>query len=139
MNEPQINTPTPDSPVQDEQALLVASLRRQITFLLLALIVVSGTLTTYLFYQARILGRDVTTYEPQARLIVQNYNRTQPHIQQFVQALVGYGKKHPDFQPILKKYGIPLTLPAATNSAPGAAVAKPIVPQPKTIVPQPKK
>jgi hypothetical protein len=41
-----------------------------------------------------------------------------PAIQKFVQELVAYGQLHPDFQPILKKYGIPLTQPPATNSAP---------------------
>ena len=106
------------APVPDEQASLVACLQRQITLLLLALIIVSGTLTTYLFYQARTLGRDLTVLEPQARLVVENYNNNLPHVQKFIQELVTYGQRHPDFQPILKKYGIPLTLPASTNSAP---------------------
>jgi len=112
MNEPQTNSPAPD-----EQVDLVASLRRQVTLLFLALIVISGTLTTYLFYQARTMGRDLEVLEPQARVIVDNYNKNLPHIQKFVQELVTYGQKHPDFQPLLKKYGIPLTLPSATNSA----------------------
>ena len=111
MNEPQTNAPAPD-----ELACLVASLRRQITLLLLALIVISGTLTTYLFYEARTLGHDLEVLEPQARMVIQNYNKGLPHIQKFVQELVAYGQKHPDFQPILKRYGLPLTLPAPTNS-----------------------
>jgi hypothetical protein len=113
MNEPQTTAPVPD-----EQASLVASLRCSITVLLLALIIVSGTLTIYLFYQARTFGNDLAALEPQARLVVDNYNKNLPNIQKFIQALVEYGQKHPDFQPILKKYGIPLTLPAATNSPP---------------------
>ena len=96
----------------------IASLRRQVTHLLLALIVVSGTLTTYLFYQSHTLGKDLAGLEPQAREVIQNYNQNLPNIQKFVQELVAYGQAHPDFQPILKKYGIPLTLSAATNSAP---------------------
>ena len=113
MNEPQTN-----SPVSDDLASQVASLRHQMTLLLLALIVISGTLTTYLFYQAHTLSNDVTVLEPQARMVIQNYNKNLPNIQQFVRELVTYGQKHPDFQPILKQNGIPLTLPAATNSAP---------------------
>ncbi|MGB7767983.1 MAG: hypothetical protein WBN22_03915 [Verrucomicrobiia bacterium] len=113
MNESQAN-----SPVSDDLAGQVASLRRQITLLLLALIVVSGTLTTFLFYQAHTLGRDLGNFEPQARMVVQNYNKNLPNIQKFVQELVAYGQKHPDFQPILKQNGIPLTLPATTNSVP---------------------
>ena len=113
MNEPQTNNPVPD-----DLAGQVASLRRQITHLLLVLVVISGTLTTYLFYQARTFGNDLTVLEPQAREVIQNYNKNLPNIQKFVQELVTYGQTHPDFQPILKKYGIPLTLSAVTNSAP---------------------
>jgi hypothetical protein len=114
MNETQSST----TPAPDEQANLAACLQRQITLLLLAMIIVSGTLSTYLFYQARTLNRDLTELQPQARLVVENYDNNLPHIQKFVQALIAYGQKHPDFEPILKKYGIPLTLPVSTNSVP---------------------
>jgi len=113
MNESEIN-----SPVADDLAVQVVSLRCQITLLLLALTVVSGTLTTYLFYQSRTMGKEIAAFEPQARVVVQNYQENLPQIQKFVQELVAYGKSHPDFQPILKKYGISLTLPATTNSVP---------------------
>ncbi|MGA9777760.1 MAG: hypothetical protein ACLPRE_12250 [Limisphaerales bacterium] len=113
MNEPQTNIPVPD-----DLADQVASLRRQITHLLLVLIVISGTLATYLFYQAHTFGNDLGVLEPQAREVIQNYNKNLPNIQKFVQELVTYGQTHPDFQPILKKYGIPLTVSALTNSAP---------------------
>ncbi|HUA36915.1 MAG TPA: hypothetical protein VMA35_00790 [Candidatus Sulfopaludibacter sp.] len=113
MNETQTNSPVPD-----DLSSQVASLRCQVTLLLLVLIVISGTLTTYLFYQAHSLGNDVGALEPQAREVIQNYNKNLPNIQKFVQELVTYGQAHPDFQPILKKYGIPLTLSGLTNSAP---------------------
>ena len=113
MNESETNPP-----VAADLAVQVDSLRRQITLLLLALIVISGTLTTYLFYQSRAVGSELAGLEPQAQAIIQNYNKSLPNIQKFVQELVAYGQAHPDFQPILKKYGIPLTPPAATNSAP---------------------
>ena len=113
MNEPQTNTPVPDD-LSDQ----VASLRRQITHLLLLLIVVSGTLSTFLFYQAHTFGNDLTVVEPQARVVIQNYNKNLPNLQKFVQDLVAYGQAHPDFQPILKKYGISPTPVAATHSAP---------------------
>ncbi len=125
MNEPQ-NEPQMASPVPDEQSDLVASLSRQIMFLLLALIVLSGTVTAYLFYQARVFGQQLDVLEPQARLVVENYNRSWPPIEKAIQELIVYGQKHPDFQPILKKYGIPLTVPTATNSE-----SKPTVSQPK--------
>lgn len=113
MNEPQTNSPAPE-----DLASQVASLRHQITHLLLVLIVISGTLATYLFYQAHTFGNDLAGLEPQAREVIQNYNKNLPNIQKFVQALVTYGQAHPDFQPILKKYGIPLTPAGVTNSAP---------------------
>ncbi|HLX96644.1 MAG TPA: hypothetical protein VKU37_12940 [Verrucomicrobiae bacterium] len=113
-----MNEPQTDSPAPDDLADLVASLRRQVTHLLLALIVVSGTLATYLFYQSHTIGGELTTLEPQARTIVQNYDKNLPNIQKFVQALVAYGQTHPDYQPILKQNGLPVTLSALTNSAP---------------------
>ncbi len=113
MNESEINPP-----IADDLAAQVVCLRRQITLLLLALTVVSGTLTTYLFYQSRTMGKDIAAFEPQARAVVQNYQQNLPQIQKFIQELVTYGKSHPDFQPVLKKYGISLTLPVTTNSAP---------------------
>lgn len=131
MNESDINTPVPDSPPAEDQAGLIASLRHQITFLLLALIVISGTLTLYLFYQSRVFGREIASLEPQARLVVENYNRNWPEVQKVVQELEVYGQKHPDFQPILKRFGIPLQRPAATNAAARPGMARPIAPKPK--------
>jgi hypothetical protein len=113
MNESPLNAPAPDDLTHQ-----VASLRCQINVLLLALIVVSGTLATYLFYQSHTIGRDLEVFEPQARAVVQNYDRNLPGIQKFIQDLTAYGQQHPDFQPILKKYGISPTPPAATNATP---------------------
>lgn len=118
MNETQSDTPQTNPSVPDDLASEVASLRRQISVLLLALIVVSGTVTTYLFYQSRTIGGDLAALEPQAREIIQNYDKNVPTIQKFVQELITYGQSHPDFQPILRKYGFPLTLAPATNSVP---------------------
>jgi len=113
MNESETNPP-----VADDLAVQIVCLRRQITLLLLALIIVSGTLTTFLFYQSHTMGKDLAVIEPQAQAIIQNYSKNLPGIQKFVQELVAYGQAHPDFQQILKRNGIPLTLPAATNSVP---------------------
>jgi hypothetical protein len=85
----------------------IAALRRQTFTLLLALIVVSGTLVAYLFYQSRIMSKNVEAYKPQAVLAFQSYNQNLPVIQSFVKQLVAYGQAHPDFQQqVLKKYGI---------------------------------
>ena len=113
-----MNEPSTNAPASDDLTHQMASLRCQINILLLALIVVSGTLATYLFYESHAIGRDLELLEPQARVVVQNYDKNLPGIQKFIRDLVAYGQQHPDFQPILKKYGISPTLPAATNSAP---------------------
>jgi hypothetical protein len=39
-------------------------------------------------------------------------------MENFVKQLTAYGVTHPDFQPILKKYGIVATQPAATPVVP---------------------
>lgn len=111
MNESQSNLPA-----ADEQTELIASLRRQMTILLLALIILSGTLTAYLFYQSRTMSRDLNLLEPRAKVVIDNYQQNLPRIQKFVQELQAYGQKHSDFQPLLKRYGIPLTPQGVTNS-----------------------
>jgi len=110
MNEPEISPAAPD-----ELAGQISSLQRQVTLLLLALVVVSATLTAFLFYQSRILGKDLDGTRPQATQIIQNYNKNVPQMQKLVQELTAYGQTHPDFQPILINYGI---IAAATNAAP---------------------
>jgi hypothetical protein len=113
MNEPQTGSPAPD-----DLADLVTSLRRQVTHLLLALIVISGTLATYLFYESHTMSVELDNLQPQAREIVRNYDLNLPNVQKFVHTLVAYGQTHPDYQPILKQNGLPVTLSALTNSVP---------------------
>jgi hypothetical protein len=94
----------------------IVALRHQVFTLLLALVVVSGTLTVVLYRQAKLTGRDIDTIKPQANLIIQAFKRDQQGMEAFVKQLTAYGSAHPDFQPILKKYGIvqqPATAPAA--------------------------
>jgi hypothetical protein len=110
MNEPEISPAAPD-----ELAGQISTLQRQVSVLLLVLVVVSSTLTAYLFYQSRILGKDLDSTKPQAMQIIQNYNKNVPQMQKLVEQLVAYGKAHPDFQPILINYGI---VAAGTNGAP---------------------
>ena len=81
----------------------IAALRLQVQILLAALIVVTGTLAVYLFRQASVEGKAIV----QAKQVVNTYNQNQASIAGFVQNVVAYGEKHPDFaQSVLKKYGI---------------------------------
>jgi hypothetical protein len=80
-------------------------LKRQVFTLLLALIVVSGTVTVYLYRQATITGRDINAIRPQAQQIIGTFNKDQALMISFTKQLVEYGKTHPDFLPVLRKYG----------------------------------
>jgi len=84
----------------------LSALQRQVYSLLIALVVVSGTLTTYLYRQASITGKDVEAIRPQAQQIIGVFNQNQALVMNFVNQLVAYGQTHPDFRPILLKYGV---------------------------------
>jgi hypothetical protein len=102
-----MNESEPNSNTYAELAKQIDALRGQTFSLLLALIIVSGTLTVFLYRQASLTRRDIAAVKPQATQIIQIFKQNQPLIQNFVQQLVAYGKTHPDFQQsVLKKYGI---------------------------------
>jgi hypothetical protein len=114
MNETETN-PTPQTELLDQ----VVALRQQVFTLLLALVVVSGTLTVYLYRQASTIGKDLNAVKPQATQMIEAFKREQPSMENFVKQLTAYGTTHPDFQPILKKYGIvPQAQPAPTPVSP---------------------
>jgi hypothetical protein len=99
----------------------IAALRRQVFTLLVALIVVSGTLTVYLYRQASISKKDLDVIRPQAQQIINVFNQNQTLMNNFVTQLVAYGEKHPDFVPVLRKYGI-APIPGIPAGTPASAV-----------------
>jgi hypothetical protein len=101
MNEPELNSPEPA-----DLSGQLAALQRQVFTLLVALIVVSGTLTVYLYRQASLTGTDITAIKPQAMQLIQAFKQNQPGMENFVNQLAAYGQTHPDFRPVLQKYGI---------------------------------
>jgi hypothetical protein len=105
MNEPQTSTEISDQ---------IAALRRQTFTLLLALIIVSGTLTVFLYRQASLTRRDIAAVKIQAAQVIQAFNQSRPVIQNLVQQLAAYGQTHSDFQrQVLDKYKItPQTIAA---------------------------
>ncbi|MGH7953351.1 MAG: hypothetical protein ACREFE_15765 [Limisphaerales bacterium] len=90
----------------------IAALQRQTFILLLALIVVSGTLTVYLYRQASLTRNDIKNIKPQATKLIGAYKQNLAGITNFVQQLEGFGRTHPDFLPVLKRHGI-VPVPAA--------------------------
>jgi hypothetical protein len=84
----------------------IASLKSQLFMQLVALVVVSGTLTVFLYRQASIAGKDLESVKPQAQQLINVFNQNQPAVVSFVNEVVAYGEKHPDFKPLLAKYNI---------------------------------
>ena len=100
-----------------------AALQRQVFTLLIALFVVSGTLTVFLWRQARYAQKDIEAVKGPAAQLIQAFNQEKPGMDKFVGQLVEYGRAHPDFVPILNKYRIPLTNTAAPVAPAAAAPA----------------
>ena len=103
----------------------ISALRTQVFTLLIALIVVSGTLTVFLYRQASIARKDIESVKPQAEQVIALFNQNQALMNNFFNAVVAYGKTHPEFQPILLKNGINV----AQLPSPVGAPAAPAVPK----------
>jgi hypothetical protein len=85
----------------------LSALRNQVFTLLIALIVISGTLTVYLYRQASIAGKDKLQAEQLQDMINKNEGQRQTAVGNFITQLVAYGQKNPDFaKQVLAKYGI---------------------------------
>jgi hypothetical protein len=109
------------------------SLRHLIVSVLILLIVVSGTFNIYLLRQFRYAGKDLEGFKPYAQETMMNYQKGDgPAVENFLGRIVDYGRTHPDFAPILKKYrinpgpatgGAPMALPppGSTPKASGPA------------------
>jgi len=115
MNESETN-----SSLQNDLMDQMVALRHQVFTLLLALVVVSGTLTVFLYRQASLTGRDIASIKPQATAVIDAFKHDQALMESFVKQVSAYGVTHPDFQPILKKYGL-LPPPAGTPVPPGTS------------------
>ena len=110
------------SPAQNDLMDQMVALRHQVFTLLLALVVVSGTLTVFLYAQARLIGKDVASIKPQVTQMLEAFKHDQQSMENFVKQLTAYGVTHPDFQPILKKYGL-MPPPAGSPVVPGTPAA----------------
>ena len=101
MNEPETNTPVPD-----ELAGQVASLQRQVIHAAAGAHRRQRHADGVFVLPIHTLGKDLDSIKPQATPDHPDLQTKAAAHQNFVQELVAYGQAHPDFQPILKKYGI---------------------------------
>jgi hypothetical protein len=117
------NIPASEPSINDLRAEC-ESLRNLVGSLVVLLLVVSGTLNLYLWRQYRIANGAVA----EIRQMVANYNQNSvPQINDFLQKLVEFNKKSPDFGPILAKYGVQ---PGNTNGVPLIGVSAVPAPTP---------
>jgi hypothetical protein len=104
--------------IPENQNEEIAALKNQMFILLVALIVVSGTLTAVLYRQASTATKDLAQNE---RVSAQLHTNALV-IEGFVRQLVAYGEKHPEFLPVLRKNGI---MPPTGAVAPAPAMPVP--------------
>ena len=87
----------------------------------LALILLSFAINAYLYYQDRIVRRELEA----AKKIAQEFETVKrPVIGKFVNRLQEYARSHPDINPILDKYGIKPAASAQTPAPPPATNGK---------------
>ena len=102
----------------------IGALRHLVVSILILLVVISGTFTIYLLRQWRTVSKELTGFRPQATALVGDYQRVSaPVMTDFVRKVTEYGRTHPDYMPILAKYG--LKPGASTGAAPAPASAPP--------------
>ena len=101
------------------------SLRHFVLSVLILVIVLSGTLNIYLYYQFKAAGRELAVVKPMVQSLRDGYNRSDgPVIERFVRDSMEYGRTHPEFAPYLDKYG--LRPPPGTAVAPPTAAPAPV-------------
>lgn len=106
------------------------TLRKLFVATLVALIILSGALNIFFLRQLIFIRKDLEAVRPQINQLLANYQATEdPQIKSFLSSLVGYGRAHPDFIPILVKYKIvPDTAPRMAAPAPAAPAAPTLTP-----------
>ncbi|MGA2244393.1 MAG: hypothetical protein ABSH48_05280 [Verrucomicrobiota bacterium] len=94
----------------------IAALKNQMFILLVALIVVSGTLTVVLYRQASLANKDISDLQ---RLSDQT-TTNEMVLRNLVDHLINFGEKDLKYQAVLKKNGFtaPVGTPAAAPAAP---------------------
>jgi hypothetical protein len=117
------NKPSLQPDLTDLQAQYEA-LRHLVVSILVLLVVISGTLNIYLLRQWRTTSKDLAGIRPQATQLIAEFQKVDgPRMQDFVKKITEYGRTHPDFGPVLAKYGINPATPTNPSPATPAAAA----------------
>jgi len=119
-------TKAPMSGSNDDLRQQCTALQRQVTTLLFAMVILSGTLTVFLWRQARYARVDLEVLKQPASQVMQAFKQEKPIMDDFLVKLADFGKSHPDFTPILTKYKIQSSpVPAPATAAPAPASLTP--------------
>ncbi len=106
----------------------VDSLRQLVGSVLVIVFILAGALNIYFWRQLRAVNSELTPLKKQSAEITAEMNKVNNAANEFARRLVEYGKTHPDFVPVLNKYGlreVPTTGAApAKATAPAPAPAK---------------
>ena len=86
-------------------------LRKQLSVVLFLTVLLAASLNIYLLYQLKVVRAELNVLQPQAAPMAEQARQ----IMEIVGRFSDYGKTHPDFGPILVKYGL------ASNAAPAIA------------------
>ena len=102
-----LNTPTPSQPAPSNLPAELEALRHLIVSILILTVVISGTLNIYLLRQWRSTSKDLAVIRPQAAQMLTEFQKVSgPLMNDFMKKVTDYAQTHPDFLPILSKYGI---------------------------------
>ena len=116
-----LDNKTPVQPDTNDLQAQYHALRHLVVSLLILVVVISGTLNIYLLRQWRSTSKDLTAIRPQAVQMIDDFRKTSgPLMQDFVKKITDYGRTHPDFAPVLAKYGLK---PATPTNPPPATPA----------------
>jgi hypothetical protein len=117
------NQSAPLSPTDASLQTQVQGLQKLLTASLALVLVIGVSLAGYLYGQNRI----VKTQLREAETFVKDYNeKSVPEVNRLKAGLLYYGAGHPDFAPILQKFGMdkkPGAPAAADGAAPSSAPA----------------
>jgi hypothetical protein len=108
--------PTPPDRVDLEEQ--VDSLQRLVGTILVLLLIVSGTLAIFLYWQVRNANRELEAGH-------QQLDKIQAQQEEAIKKFSDFGRTHTDFAPVLAKYGIkPETATSSPPTLPGTSPKK---------------